>query len=56
MDEITVRHQDLVVSCTVCVDWTPNIVCTYEENETGLTITGHEGTLSGEVSYYCVHI
>lgn len=49
MAEITAQYQDQTVRCTIYVDRTPNVVCTYEENETGLTITGYEGTLPREV-------
>jgi len=48
MAEITAQYQDQTVRCTIYVDRTPNVVCTYEENETGLTITGYEGTLPRE--------
>jgi len=49
MAVITAQYQGQTVSCTVYVDRTPNVVCSYTENETGLTITGYEGTLSSEV-------
>lgn len=49
MAVITAQYQDQTVRCTICVDRTPNVVCTYEENKTGLTITGYEGTLPREV-------